>query len=123
MIRVLKRRIEKRYELIKIIGKGSYGCVTKAKCKETGKLVALKVMKNQTKTEYEIIKLLREIQLLRKMNEIYQKANKKIYPNDPKSQENPFIPALIDIICPIKKIKKQSNVNLIMTPSCNQDSG
>jgi len=123
MIKVLRRRIEKRYEIIKVIGKGSYGCVTKAKCKETGKLVALKVMKNQTKTEYEIIKLLREIQLLRRLNEVYQKASRKIYPNDPKSQENPFIPVLLDIMCPIKKLKKPSNLNLMMTPSCNQESG
>jgi serine/threonine protein kinase len=36
--------IIKKYELKSIIGKGSYGCVTKAKCKRTGREVALKVM-------------------------------------------------------------------------------
>ena len=36
--------IVKKYELKSIIGKGSYGCVTKAKCKRTGREVALKVM-------------------------------------------------------------------------------
>ena len=36
--------IVKKYELKSIIGKGSYGCVTKAKCKQTGREVALKVM-------------------------------------------------------------------------------
>ena len=46
MIKALKRRVEKKYEIVKLIGKGSYGCVTKAKCKETGRFVALKVMKN-----------------------------------------------------------------------------
>jgi len=61
MIKSLRKRIEKKYEVIKLIGKGSYGCVSKGKCKATGRFVALKVMKNQTKTEYEIIKLLREI--------------------------------------------------------------
>ena len=61
MIKSLRKRILKEYHIIKVVGKGSYGTVTKARCKQTGKLVALKVMKNQTKTEYEIIKLLREI--------------------------------------------------------------
>ena len=61
MIKSLRKTIHRRYKIIKVIGKGSYGCVSKAKCKETGRMVALKVMKNQTLTEYELIKLLREI--------------------------------------------------------------
>lgn len=56
--------------MIEVIGKGSYGCVSKAKDKDTGRLVALKVMKNQTLTEYELIKLLREIQLMRRLNQV-----------------------------------------------------
>jgi serine/threonine protein kinase len=36
--------IVRKYELKSIIGKGSYGCVSKAKCKKTGREVALKVM-------------------------------------------------------------------------------
>lgn len=46
MIKSLKKRIEKEYKLIKLIGKGSYGMVSKATCKKTGRIVALKVMKN-----------------------------------------------------------------------------
>lgn len=46
MIKSLRKTIHKRYKIIEVIGKGSYGCVSKAKCKETGRLVALKVMKN-----------------------------------------------------------------------------
>jgi serine/threonine protein kinase len=46
MIRSLKKRISSKYEIIKVIGKGSYGCVSKAKCRQTGKFVAIKVMKN-----------------------------------------------------------------------------
>ena len=61
MIRSLRKVIHKKYKVIEVIGKGSYGCVSKAMCRETGKYVALKVMKNQTLTEYELIKLLREI--------------------------------------------------------------
>jgi len=61
MIKSLRKTIHRRYKIIEVIGKGSYGCVSKAKCKETGRMVALKVMKNQTLTEYELIKLLREI--------------------------------------------------------------
>ena len=57
----LKTEICKKYEVLQILGKGSYGCVSKGKCLTTGRFVALKVMKNTTVTEYEIIKLLREI--------------------------------------------------------------
>ena len=44
-----------------MIGNGSYGFVAKGKCKRTKELVAIKIMKNETKLEYEIIKLLREL--------------------------------------------------------------
>jgi serine/threonine protein kinase len=61
MIRGLRNAIDKKYKVIEMIGRGSYGCVSKAKEISTGRIVALKVMKNQTLTEYELIKLLREI--------------------------------------------------------------
>jgi len=48
MIRSLRRTLKKRFKIIEVIGKGSYGCVSKAKCLQTGRIVALKVMKNQT---------------------------------------------------------------------------
>jgi serine/threonine protein kinase len=57
----LNREISKKYEVIEMVGNGSYGTVMKAKCHKTGIFVALKVMKSQPKMEYEIIKLLREL--------------------------------------------------------------
>lgn len=57
----LKIAIQKKYEIIEMVGNGSYGTVMKAKNKTTSELVALKVMKSQPKMEYEIIKLLREL--------------------------------------------------------------
>jgi len=57
----LREKIEAKYEMITIIGKGSYGCVSKAKCRTTGQLVAVKVMENQAETEYDTIKILREV--------------------------------------------------------------
>jgi len=47
-----------------VIGKGSFGCVSRGKCKISGRPVALKVMKGmkeKTGREYDIIKILREI--------------------------------------------------------------
>ena len=64
----LRKTISKKYEILGYLGKGSYGCVSKARCKETGRLVALKTMKNSQLTEYELIKLLREIQIMRRFN-------------------------------------------------------
>jgi serine/threonine protein kinase len=57
----LKVAIQRKYEIIEMVGNGSYGTVMKAKDKVTGVQVALKVMKSQPKMEYEIIKLLREL--------------------------------------------------------------
>lgn len=57
----LRYAIEQQYELVEMIGNGSYGFVAKGKCKRTKELVAIKIMKNETKLEYEIIKLLREL--------------------------------------------------------------
>ena len=71
MTKALRQVILRRYKVVEVIGKGSYGCVSKAQCLRTGRNVALKVMKNQTMTEYELIKLLREIQLMRKLNDLF----------------------------------------------------
>jgi serine/threonine protein kinase len=76
---------------MQVIGKGSYGCVSKAKCLETGTIVALKVMQNKNSTEYEFIKLLREIKIMRGLNDII---------GDSFNDSNPFVPQILDIICP-----------------------
>jgi hypothetical protein len=47
-------------------------------------------MENQTDSEYDSIKLVREIQLMRHLNKISKKIDNKA---------NTFIPELIDIIC------------------------
>ena len=65
--RALRHQIVKKYKILEILGKGSYGCVSKAKCLKTGRTVALKIMENQTNTEYDTIKLLREIQLMKQL--------------------------------------------------------
>jgi hypothetical protein len=49
-------------------------------------------MKSETKLEYEIIKLLRELQILRQLNEISD-----IFFGE---GEHPFVPQLIDILTP-----------------------
>jgi serine/threonine protein kinase len=46
MIRGLRNAINKKYKVNELIGRGSYGCVSKAKEISSGRLVALKVMKN-----------------------------------------------------------------------------
>ena len=47
--------------MIELIGKGSYGYVARGKCIKTGQEVALKVIHSETTTEYDMIKVLREI--------------------------------------------------------------
>ena len=81
--------------MIEVLGRGSYGCVTKGKCRTSGRLVALKVMENQTDTEYDTIKLVREIQLMRRLNKICKKLD----------GGNMFVPELIDVITPEHDLK------------------
>ena len=59
--KALRDVINEKYEMIEVIGKGSYGYVSRGKCRATGREVALKIMINQTTTEYDTIKILREI--------------------------------------------------------------
>lgn len=44
-----------------MIGKGSYGTVSKGICLATGRIIAVKILINQCKTEYNTLKILREI--------------------------------------------------------------
>lgn len=103
MTKAMRTAISKKYKIVQVIGKGSYGCVSKAKSLETGETVALKVMQNKSSTEYEFIKLLREIKIMRGLNEILSDS----------FTENPFVPQLLDIICPsLTSSSKLSEVNL-----------
>lgn len=63
--------------MLSIIGKGSYGCVSKAKCRLSGQLVAIKIMENHTDTEYDTIKILREVLIMKRMNKICQQISSK----------------------------------------------
>ena len=68
--KTLRQAIEKKYEILELLGKGSYGYVSKGKCKTSGRQVALKVMEAQTNTEYDKIKLLREIMIMKKVQNL-----------------------------------------------------
>ena len=70
--KALRKKIDEKYEFEAVVGKGSYGCVFKGVCKQTCREVALKIMVNQTDTEYDAIKVLREISLLKKLNNLTQ---------------------------------------------------
>jgi len=51
-----------KYKNFELVGKGSYGFVSKAECISSDKIVALKVMKiKDIKSEYCLTKLIREI--------------------------------------------------------------
>lgn len=44
MNEVMADAVRKKYKVLSVIGKGSYGCVSKGICRKTGREVALKVM-------------------------------------------------------------------------------
>jgi cyclin-dependent kinase 12/13 len=56
-----------KYEKVKCIGSGTYGCVYEAKHKETGEVVALKKIKTLTETDGVPITTIREIMALKSL--------------------------------------------------------
>lgn len=57
--------IEKKYTIDKAVGKGSYGTVVKAVCKASGQKVAIKHMTGFQQHEYDCVKVIREIQIMK----------------------------------------------------------
>jgi hypothetical protein len=64
-------------------------------------MVALKIMKSEATMEYEIIKLLREVQLMRRLNNLSNQFFKG----------HPFVPQLIDVITPPKASLGRKSLN------------
>ena len=101
---MLREAINQKYKMTDVLGQGSYGTVSKGICKATGREVALKVMVNQTTTEYDAIKVLREIQLMKRLNDLSATALKELKLKDKEiNGKNLFVPELIDVICPVAK--------------------
>lgn len=57
--------VKKSYKLSSIIGQGAYGTVRKGICLKSGHSVAIKHISGFSKSIYDCIHLLREIQLMR----------------------------------------------------------
>jgi len=69
------------------LGEGTYGQVIKAKCKKTGEIYAIKLIKNIFKCVYQARLTYREIFILRKLSEV---------------EENIFTTKLVDLIYPMQ---------------------
>ena len=77
-----------QYQIMQEIGQGSFGSVIKANCKSTGQDVAIKLIKDFQKYDYDCCKVIREIQIMTNLREVS------------KDKQCRFIPQLIDIIIP-----------------------
>ena len=75
------------YEIKEIVGAGSYGSVVKASCKFTGEIVAIKMVQNFTEHSYQLVKIIREIQIMKSLTKMT-------------STKMSFFPRLIDLIVP-----------------------
>ena len=53
------------FEVKKVVGKGSFGQVCKAQHKITGKIYAIKLIKDAFKSDYHARKTIREVTILR----------------------------------------------------------
>lgn len=84
------------YKLLSYIGEGSYGTVIKGYCRNTETPVAIKLVQNFTKYEYDCVKLIREVQIMKHLNKLQEQQNYF------------FTPQLLDIIVP--KGQNDSNI-------------
>ena len=90
------------FKLIRFIGSGSFGQVVMAKSKETGKVFAIKLIKNVFSKPYHCKKVLREISILRRLSKL---------------KSNVYTTKLYDIIIPCQKpgdIETFTEVFLVM---------
>jgi len=81
--------IERNYVLIEAIGAGSFGKVVKARCKHTDIVVAVKFIDEFADYNYDCVKILREICLLKGVHE------------NSKNGSSCYFPELIDVVLPI----------------------
>lgn len=58
------------YDLLRRIGKGSFGEVVQAIHRKTGKVVAIKLMRGVFENNYQAKHILSEIQILRKLSQV-----------------------------------------------------
>ena len=77
-----------QYALIKPLGSGSFGQVVLGQCRFTEQMVAIKLIMKVVKCEYSCVKVIREIKIMRGMQEMQQTT----------IGNNSFTPELIDLI-------------------------
>jgi mitogen-activated protein kinase 1/3 len=88
--------IEKKYKIEKTLGKGSYGTVKQAVCIATGQVVAIKHMTGFAEYEYDCVKVLREIQIMRGLKKMI------------KTTKGCFIPQILEVIVPDSQLYSKS---------------
>ena len=82
------------YELLEKLGEGSYGKVLKAKHRTTGKVYAIKHVKDVLYNTYEAHKLFREIHIMRKLSSM---------------SKNIFTSKLVDVIVPFREVDSDTS--------------
>jgi len=59
--------VTKVYKLTSFMGEGSYGTVIKGECRVTKLPVAIKLVNKFTKWEYDCVKVIRELKIMRNL--------------------------------------------------------
>ena len=105
--------VTKDYQLLKLIGQGSYGEVVQARHKSTGKIVAIKLLKNLFKDIYEAKKQLRELSILRQFSEMENNVFTSKILDVQVSSDLAYMFMVLDYMeSDLKRVTSQANVAL-----------
>ena len=61
-------KVQEKYELLELIGKGTFGEIVKAMCKQSGEIVAIKYMHSGFHSPITIQKMIREVTILKQLS-------------------------------------------------------
>jgi len=105
---------EHGYQLLEILGVGSFGTVVKAVYSLTGEEVAIKLISNFAEYDYTSVKLVRELKIMEELKKVNEIDNQQIYspklldvftPHDENSVDT-IRHVFIAMTCAFKDLKK-----------------
>lgn len=96
--------LQRGYTPTQVLGSGAFGVVVSAQCKNSKRRVAIKHIVVEDDEPYNMIKVLRELNILEHLNNSYTKQD---------GMKN-FYTGLLEAFCPDEELERQKVTNIFM---------